>query len=210
MVLESDDCEDMVITALLHEAVEDRGGFPRVAEIRNCDRVANIKYPARQLCAAMISYLDSMAWQIKACKIAQDVPTPRSGRGRKAPATPAKLRWTPKRPRPEQRATHNAQRNCKRYVGLAHADALRRHGSRRTTIRTPSTTSAQSCGPAGGPGSRVETLRAIPFAMEGYLANLYDLSTIRNVTLSSVRNSLPSTLHMLPACTWTTQRRANT
>jgi hypothetical protein len=107
MVLESDDCEDMVITALLHEAVEDRGGFPRVAEIRNCDRVANIKYPARQLCAAMISYLDSMAWQIKACKIAQDVPTPRSGRGRKAPATPAKLRWTPKRPRPEQRATHS-------------------------------------------------------------------------------------------------------
>ncbi len=34
-VLEYDGCEDMAIAALLHDAVEDQGGEPRLADIRN-------------------------------------------------------------------------------------------------------------------------------------------------------------------------------
>jgi (p)ppGpp synthase/HD superfamily hydrolase len=43
-VLEYDGCEDMAIAALLHDAVEDQGGEPRLADIRNRfgDRVADI------------------------------------------------------------------------------------------------------------------------------------------------------------------------
>jgi (p)ppGpp synthase/HD superfamily hydrolase len=43
-VLEYDGCEDMAIAALLHDAVEDQGGEPRLADIRNRfgDRVAEI------------------------------------------------------------------------------------------------------------------------------------------------------------------------
>jgi (p)ppGpp synthase/HD superfamily hydrolase len=43
-VLEYDGCEDMAIAALLHDAVEDQGGEPRLADIRNRfgPRVADI------------------------------------------------------------------------------------------------------------------------------------------------------------------------
>ena len=43
-VLEYDGCEDMAIAALLHDAVEDQGGEPRLSDIRNRfgDRVADI------------------------------------------------------------------------------------------------------------------------------------------------------------------------
>ena len=43
-VLEYDGCEDMAIAGLLHDAVEDQGGEPRLADIRNRfgDRVADI------------------------------------------------------------------------------------------------------------------------------------------------------------------------
>src|SRR5258708_19218915 len=42
-VLEYDGSEDMAIAALLHDAVEDQGGEPRLADIRNRfgDRVAD-------------------------------------------------------------------------------------------------------------------------------------------------------------------------
>lgn len=43
-VLEYDGCEDMAIAGLLHDAVEDQGGEPRLGDIRNRfgDRVADI------------------------------------------------------------------------------------------------------------------------------------------------------------------------
>ena len=43
-VLEYDGSEDMAIAALLHDAVEDQGGEPRLSDIRNRfgDRVADI------------------------------------------------------------------------------------------------------------------------------------------------------------------------
>jgi hypothetical protein len=48
-VLEYNGSEDMAIAALLHDAVEDQGGEPRLSDIRNRfgDRVADIVRPAR-------------------------------------------------------------------------------------------------------------------------------------------------------------------
>jgi hypothetical protein len=50
--------------------------------------------------------------------------------GRTASFAARSKRWSSNAPRPEQKGSHNAQRNYERYLALAQAEALKRQHSR--------------------------------------------------------------------------------
>jgi (p)ppGpp synthase/HD superfamily hydrolase len=66
-VLEYDGCEDMAIAALLHDAVEDQGGEPRLADIRNRfgDRVADIVRACSDSVANVSAGQPKEGWQLR-------------------------------------------------------------------------------------------------------------------------------------------------
>ena len=66
-VLEYDGSEDMAIAALLHDAVEDQGGGPRLSDIRNRfgDRVADIVRSCSDTLVNSLSGQDKEDWHTR-------------------------------------------------------------------------------------------------------------------------------------------------